>query len=226
MSFGHTEFEFGRGEEIANAITHGLGLLMAVAALPVLVVLAVWKGTAWHVVSCSVYASTLVLLYTSSTFFHALPGERAKRVFGKLDYSAIYLLIAGTYTPFALVSLRGPWGWSLFGVVWGLAILGVLFELLMKRRRGWLSLAFYIALGWLLMIAIRPLLQAVPLGGLVLIAAGGVAYTLGSVFYVWRAFPYHHAVWHLFVLAGSVLHYLAVAFYVIPLHGGSVPGTA
>ena len=220
MSFGDTEFPFSRGEEIANAITHGIGLLMAVAVLPLLIVLAVWKGTAWHVVSCSVYGSTLVLLYTSSTFLHALPGERAKRVFGKLDYSAIYLLIAGTYTPFALVSLRGPWGWSLFGVVWGLAVLGVLFEVLMKRRRGWLSLAFYIALGWLLVVAIRPLVQAVPVGGLVLIGAGGLAYTLGSAFYVWRGFPYHHAVWHLFVLAGSVLHVLAVALYVIPLRGG------
>lgn len=217
MSLGHYEFSFGTGEQIANAITHGVGLLLSIAGLPLIIVLAVMYGDAWHVVSCSIYGSTLVILYAASTLNHGISSRRAKPILARLDYSAIYLLIAGTYTPFSLVTMRGPWGWSLFGVVWFLAILGVLIEIFSKRRHGWLSLSFYIAMGWLLVIAWKPLFAELQVPGIALLAAGGIAYTGGSAFYAWRAFPYHHAIWHLFVLAGSILHYIAVALYVIPI---------
>ena len=219
MSLGSKEFEFGRGEELAHTITHGAGLLLSLAGTPILITLAALHGDAWHVVSCAVFGSTLILLYTTSTFYHGLSSPRSKLIFCKLDYSAIYLLIAGTYTPFALVSLRGPLGWTLFGLVWSLAVLGVLFELLMRRRRGWLSLSFYLATSWMLVVALRPLVATVAPGGLWLLASGGFAYTAGTIFYAWRGFRYHHAVWHIFVLAGSVLHYLSVLLYVIPIYG-------
>lgn len=219
MSLGHREFEFGRAEEFVNAITHGVGLLLSLGGLPVLVVLASLHGSAWHVVSCTVYASTLVLLYSASTLYHGISSRRAKPILRRLDYSAIYLLIAGTYTPFALVTLRGGWGWSLFGVVWFLALAGVLVETLARRRLGWLSLSFYISMGWLLLLAWKPFFANLQPGGIALVGAGGLAYTGGTLFYAWRAFPYHHALWHLFVLAGSVLHYLAIALYVIPTRG-------
>jgi hemolysin III len=207
---------YSLGEEIANAITHGLGLALSIAGLVILTVFASLRGGAWHVVSVSVYGATLVMLYAASTFYHALPQPRAKGVFRILDHSAIYMLIAGTYTPFTLVNLRGGWGWALFGTVWGLAVVGTLLEIFGRRRVKWLSLAFYLGMGWLVAIAARPLAQNMAPGGLMLIGLGGLAYCLGVVFYVWRRMPYHHAVWHLFVLAGSVLHFFSVLFYVIP----------
>ncbi len=207
---------YSLGEEIANAITHGLGLALSIAGLVILTVFASLRGGAWHVVSVSVYGATLVMLYAASTFYHALPQPRAKRIFRILDHSAIYLLIAGTYTPFTLVNLRGGWGWALFGTVWGLAVVGTLLEIFGQRRVKWLSLAFYLGMGWLVAIAARPLAQNMDPGGLLLIGLGGLAYCLGVLFYVWRRMPYHHAVWHLFVLAGSVLHYFSVLLYVIP----------
>jgi hemolysin III len=203
-------------EEVAHAITHGAGLLLSVAGLTVLVVLASLKGNAWHVVSCSIYGATLVMLYTASTLYHAMPRSKAKAVLRILDHSAIYLLIAGTYTPFTLVNLRGPWGWVLLGSVWGLALLGVALEVLARHRMRVLSVVFYLALGWLVAVAVRPLLAAVALGGIVLLVAGGVAYTAGVGFYAWRRLPFNHAVWHVFVLVGSAFHYFAVLFYVVP----------
>jgi hemolysin III len=210
---------YSLAEEIAHAITHGVGLLLSVAALTILAVFATLRGDAWHIVSCSIYGSTLVLLYAASTFYHALPAPRAKVVFRVLDHAAIYVLIAGTYTPFTLVNLRGGWGWALFGVVWGLGILGVVLEAVARQRVRILSLVLYLALGWLGAIAVKPLLDSVATGGLVLLLLGGVAYTGGVVFYCWRRLPYHHAIWHIFVLAGSVLHYFAVLFFVIPPAG-------
>jgi hemolysin III len=203
-------------EEIAHAITHGVGLLLSIAALVVLVVFATLRGDAWHIVSCSIYGSTLVVLYAASTFYHALPSPKAKSVFRILDHAAIYLLIAGTYTPFTLVNLRGPWGWALFGVVWGLALFGVVLEATAKQRVRILSLVLYLGLGWLVAIAVKPLLAAVATGGLLLLLAGGLSYTGGVVFYVWRRLPYHHAIWHVFVMAGSTFHFFAVWWYVIP----------
>jgi hemolysin III len=210
---------YSLAEEIAHAITHGVGLLLSIAALTILLVFASLRGDAWHIVSASIYGSTLVFLYTASTFYHALPAPRAKGVFRILDHAAIYLLIAGTYTPFTLVNLRGGWGWALFGVVWGLSIFGVVLEAVARQRVRVLSLVLYIGIGWMAAIAVKPLFDSVAVGGLGLLLLGGLAYTGGVVFYCWRRLPYHHAIWHIFVLAGSVFHYFAVLFYVIPAAG-------
>ena len=210
---------YSPAEEIANSITHGVGLLLAIGGLATLAALAALHGTAWHVVGCSIFGATLVLSYLTSTLYHSLPTVRAKAVLRVLDHSAIFLLIAGTYTPFMLVNLRGPWGWSLFGVVWAIAALGIVFKVTMLRRWTVVSVALYIAMGWVVVVATKPMLTAVAPGGLLLLLLGGLAYTGGVVFYAWRRMPYHHAVWHLFVLAGSVFHFFAVLFYVIPLGG-------
>ncbi len=203
-------------EEVAHSVTHGIGLALAITALVVLIVLASLRGHAWHVVSVSVYGATLVLLYAASTFYHAVPQPRAKAVLRVLDHSAIYLLIAGTYTPFVLVNLRGGWGWALFGVVWGLAALGVTLEAAARQRVGTVSLVLYLGLGWLVAVGVKPLIDNVATGGLVLLLLGGLAYTGGVGFYAWRSLPFHHAVWHLFVLAGSTFHFLAILLYVVP----------
>ncbi|HOV87872.1 MAG TPA: hemolysin III family protein [Syntrophobacteraceae bacterium] len=208
---------YSPGEEIANSITHGVGVVFSIAGLAVLTAFASVFGTAWHVVGCSIYGTTQILLYTASTLYHSVPQPRAKAVLRVLDHGAIFLLIAGTYTPFTLVNLRGPWGWSLFGLVWGLAVLGIALQGVLIRRRAVFAVVPYVAMGWLVVVAAKPLLESVALGGLILLLAGGLAYTLGSLFYTWHRLPYHHAVWHVFVLAGSVLHFFAVLFYVIPL---------
>ena len=207
---------FSKGEEIAHAITHGLGVLGSVVGLAVLVVLAVRRGDARLVAAVSIYGATMVALYSASTFYHALTHARAKFVFELLDHGAIYLLIAGSYTPFTLVTLGPGWGWTLFGVSWGLAILGILYEVVWRRPWKRLSLVFYLLLGWILVIALKPLIAALPAGGLLLVGLGGAAYSGGAVFYAWRGFPYHHAVWHVFVLAGTTLHFFCVLRYVIP----------
>ena len=203
-----------RREEVANSLTHGLGLLLASAGLAVLVVTSSRSGAARTVVGCVVFGAALVALYATSTLYHAAQGPRAKRVLRALDHSAIFLLIAGTYTPFTLVSLRGPWGWSLFGVVWGLAVAGITLRLALRRRPTALFVALYLAMGWSAVVAAKPLLAAVPPGAIVLLAVGGLAYSGGVAFYLWRRLPYHHAVWHAFVLAGSAFHYAAVLRYV------------
>ena len=203
-------------EELINSITHGAGVALSIAGLAVLVTLAALKGTAWHIVGCSVYGATLVLLYTASTLYHSMRSPRVKRFFRIIDHAAIYLLIAGTYTPFTLVNLRGGWGWTLFGLVWGLAVLGVLFKIFFVDRFPIASTTVYILMGWLAVIAIKPLLAAVPSGGILWLLAGGLAYTLGVVFFAWEKIPYNHAAWHVFVLTGSICHYFAVLFYVLP----------
>lgn len=205
-----TEQRYSPGEEIANSITHGVGWLASVAGLAALVTLAASSGGALRVVSCAVFGTTLVLLYAASTLYHALPGARAKRVFRVLDHSAIFLLIAGTYTPLALVALGGGWGWALFGCVWFLAVVGVLLSTLAHGRWRWLSMVLYLAMGWLVVVAIKPLIAALATPALVLVIGGGLAYTGGLAFYAWRRLPYSHAVWHVFVLAGSALHFVAV----------------
>jgi hemolysin III len=203
------------GEELANSVTHGLGALLAIGGVAVLVTFAARRGTAWHVVACSIFGGTLVLLYVASTLYHAIPSPRVKRVLQTLDHTGILFLIAGTYTPFTLVTLRGPWGWSLFGVVWGLALGGVLLELFAPRRRV-LAVALYLVMGWSVVVAFRPLMAGMAPGGLRLLALGGIAYTLGVVFYAWRRLQYHHALWHGFVLLGSASHFFAVLYYVVP----------
>jgi hemolysin III len=180
-----------------------------------LVVKAALYGTAWHVVGCAIFGASLILLYLSSTLYHALPVGRAKRVFRIFDHSAIYLLIAGTYTPFTLVTLRGAWGWSLFGAVWTLAALGIVFKCFLTGRLNFLSTAAYIAMGWIALVAIRPLWQALPAPALAWLFAGGLAYTLGVIFFAWHR-RFAHSIWHLFVLAGSFCHFVAVYWYVLP----------
>ena len=204
------------GEEIANSITHGLGVVLAIAGLAVLVAYATLRGDVWHVVACSVFGATLIVNYTTSTLYHSIQIEPVKRVLRTLDHSAIFLLIAGTYTPFMLVNLRGPWGWSLFGVIWTLAVAGIVLRLLLHGRLHGLVVSLYVAMGWAIVVAVKPLLAHVAPGGLALLAAGGVAYTAGVGFYKWRRLPFHHAIWHGFVLLGSALHFFAVLFYVIP----------
>lgn len=204
------------GEEIAHAVTHGLGILLSIGGLAVLVAFSALYGDAWHITSTSIYGTTLILLYTASTLYHGLPHAKAKQVLQRLDHAAIFLLIAGTYTPFTLVNLRGGWGWTLFGLVWGIAIAGMVLELACKKRYKRLSITLYLGLGWLVLIAIKPMLTSVDTGGLILLLAGGLCYSGGVIFYVWKKLTYHHAVWHLFVLAGSVLHFFSVLFYVVP----------
>ncbi len=204
------------GEEIAHAVTHGLGAVLSVAGLTILVAYATLYGEARHVVGSAIFGATLVLMYTASALYHSIPLPRAKQVLRVIDHSSIYLLIAGTYTPFALVTLHGPWGWSLLVVTWSLALGGVVFKIFLTGRFEKLSLAIYLAMGWCAIIAIKPLLLSLETGGLLLVLAGGLSYTGGVAFYVWERLRYHHAIWHAFVLAGSVLHYFAVLFYVIP----------
>jgi len=205
------------GEEIANSLTHGLGIVLSIIGLVVLTAFASLFGTVWHIVSCSIYGATQILLYTASTLYHSIPLPRAKAVLRVFDHSAVFLLIAGTYTPFLLVNLRGPWGWALFGVIWSLAIAGIALQSILIRQKTWVTTLPYLAMGWVALVGLKPLFESVAPGGLVLLFTGGLAYTVGSVFYVWRRLPYHHAIWHGFVLAGSVCHFFAILFYVIPL---------
>ncbi len=202
------------GEEVAHVLTHGLGLVVSVGGLVTLVAAAWLRGDVWHIVGGSIFGATLVLLYAASTLYHGIRSPRAKRFFGRLDRAAIFLLIAGTYTPFTLVSLRGGWGWTLLAIIWGLATLGIFLEVAGHTRR--VSVALHLVMGWLVVIAVEPLVRSVHPDGLLLLALGGVAYTLGVVFYAWQRLPYNHAVWHLFVMAGSTCHFACVLGYVIP----------
>jgi len=199
-----------RGEKIANSASHGVGLLAAVAAAPVLVHSAVRHGDAARIVGASVFAASMVLLYLVSTLYHALPDNRAKRIFRVLDHAAIFLMIAGTYTPFTLGVLRGTWGWTLFGLVWGLALAGVALTVTGRVRYPKLRTGLYLAMGWLILIAVKPLWLRVPSWGLFWLSAGGLAYTVGVVFYAAKRVSYSHFVWHLFVIAGTACHYIAV----------------
>lgn len=201
------------GEEIANSVTHGVAALAGVAALPILLVVAIGRGDPWRIVGSAIFGATLVMLYTASTLYHAIPHPRAKRVFRILDHSAIYLLIAGTYTPFALGPLRGPWGWTLFGAVWALAALGITAKATVGFRFARLSTAVYVVMGWLAIIALRPLLTQVGVAGMMWLLAGGFCYTAGVIFFAWERLRYGHMVWHLFVAAGSVCHFFAVLWY-------------
>ena len=208
--------QYWKRQELANSVTHGLGIALSVAGLVVLVVLAGLHATVWHVVSFSIYGASLILLYTSSTLYHSVHSPRLKRIFRILDHSSIYLLIAGSYTPFVLVNLRGRWGWSLFGVIWALSLIGIFVKAFFTGRFKAVSTAVYLLMGWLVVIAIKPLAHAMPIGGIAWLLAGGLAYTLGAVIYLRKRIPYHHAVWHLFVLAGSICQYFAVLLYVLP----------
>lgn len=205
-----------RGEELANALSHGLGIVLSLAAVTLLAVFAALNGTARHIVSFSIYGATLVLLYTASTLYHSFRDPSVKRILRVCDHAAIYLLIAGTYTPFALVVFHGAFGWTLFGLVWGMAATGVLLKLLFVGRFHGVAVGLYIAMGWLVVIGIKPLIRDVPGPGLALLVAGGLLYTGGVVFYANKRIPWNHAIWHLFVLGGSVCQFFAILFYALP----------
>jgi len=201
-------------EELCNALSHGLAFLLAVASLPVLVSVAATRGSAASVVGACVFSATMMLLYFASTLYHALPPGRAKRFFNKLDHAAIYLFIAGSYTPFALGALRGGWGWSLFGIVWAIAVVGVLLKSFNFLRHPYWSTALYVAMGWLVLVAAAPLVQHVAHNGIVLLVAGGLAYTAGAVVFLLDSkLRYAHFVWHLFVMGGSSCHFFAALWY-------------
>jgi len=202
--------EYSKGEEIANSITHAIAAGMSIAALVVLIARAVSYGDAWHVVSFSIFGATLILLYMASTLYHAIPLPQAKRILKTLDHSAIFLLIAGTYTPFMLVSLRDTVGWTVFGVVWLLAVAGIILKCCFVYRFQRLSLTIYLGMGWLCVLIGRDMYTTLSGASLLFLALGGLAYTLGVIFYVWDRLPYNHAIWHLFVIAGSTMHFFSV----------------
>lgn len=203
------------GDLLANSITHGIGALFALVAAAYLMV-ASSHGTSRLIIACAIYAATLVLVYVCSTLYHSMVRTRARHVLRVLDHSAIYLLIAGTYTPFMLVSLRGPWGWTLFGVVWTLAIAGVVFKSLTTGRFAVISAIAYVLMGWIAVVAIGPLARAITWPGIAWIGVGGILYTLGVLFFALDRLRYFHALWHVFVLAGSGAHFVAVLLYVVP----------
>jgi hemolysin III len=209
------ETQESRREEVANSISHGVGFVLAVAGAPLLIATAIRRGTLADVVAVSVFAASMALLYLSSTIYHALPPGRTKNAFHVLDHAAIYLLIAGTYTPFTLGVLKGGWGWTLFGLVWGLAALGVLLKVFAGIRWHGISTAVYVGMGWLIIIAAKPLWESLPLAGLAWLFAGGIAYTSGVYFYLKKNMRYGHLVWHLFVVAGTGCHFVAILHYAI-----------
>jgi hemolysin III len=201
------------GEEIANSVSHGVGAVAALVTAPILIGAAAHRGDGGNIIATSLFAATMVLLYLTSTVYHALPRNKAKRVFRVLDHGAIFLLIAGTYTPFTLGVLRGAWGWTLFGLVWSLALFGIVLKAVGGIRYPRFSTALYIGMGWLAIIAVRPLLLHVPPSGLLWLVGGGIAYTAGVAFYAAERLRYGHFVWHLFVLTGTSCHFCAVLWY-------------
>lgn len=200
------------GEEIINSITHGLGTLLSIAALVLLVVFANKNGNAWHVVSFSIFGSSMVLLYLSSTLYHSFSNERLKNIFVRLDHAAIFALIAGTYTPFVLTTIRSALGWTLFGIIWGLAIAGMVIRCIYLTRFRKLMVGIYLAMGWMFLMAIGPIVKNLPASSIAFLFIGGGCYSVGVIFYAWRNLKYGHGIWHLFVLAGSIMHFFAV-FY-------------
>ncbi|MFS0787295.1 hemolysin III family protein [Shouchella sp. 1P09AA] len=208
---------FTKREEVANAVTHGIGTLLSIAALTLLIVYSSLYGTAWHVVTFTIYGVSMLLLYVSSTMVHSFPPGKAKDVFEILDHAAIYVFIAGTYTPIALILIEGALGWTMFGIVWGLAIGGTIFKIFFVKKFLFISTLIYLAMGWLAMIAIGPIFNALSTTGLWYLVIGGLFYSIGTIFYMWRGFRYHHAVWHLFVIAGSVFHFFLILHHVLPV---------
>lgn len=202
------------GEEIANSITHGIGALLSIVALVILIIVAGNQGDIWHMVSFSIYGSTLILLYLSSTLYHSFSSPKVKNLFARFDHISIFLLIAGTYTPILLTNMRGVWGWTLFGIIWGLALVGAVIRSIYLRRFRKLMVAVYLLMGWMAVLAGKQIYLSLPAISLLFLVLGGIAYSVGVIFYMWRSLPYSHGIWHLFVLAGSVLHFFAIYFSV------------
>lgn len=213
-----TIHEYSIGHEIANAVTHGIGGGLSIAGLSILLTMAVLYGDVWHIVSSAIYGATLILLYLASTLYHGIYHSATKRIFKVIDHASIYLLIAGTYTPFTLVSLRehSEWGWTLFLVVWILAFAGVLLLLLFPGKYSGARVVVYILMGWLAIFVVKDIRTAIGIGGISWLVAGGLSYTVGVIFYLWDRLPFNHAIWHLFVLSGSLCHFFAILFYVLP----------
>lgn len=206
---------FTKREEIAHAITHGIGALLSIAGLVLLIVFSSFSGNPWKIVSVTIFGVTMLLMYISSTVVHSLPEGKWKDIFQIFDHSSIYLFIAGTYTPFLLVHIRSNIAWILFGIIWGIAIVGILFKVFFVKKFLVLSTMFYILMGWLIVLVWGPLTETIHSNGIMLLIIGGVIYTVGAVFYMWRKIPYHHVIWHLFVIAGSMFHFFAVFYYII-----------
>ena len=200
-------------EEIANSVSHGVGLALAITATPVLIIAAARGGTVWNIVGVSVFAASMILLYLASTLYHAIPYDRAKRIFRVLDHGAIFLLIAGTYTPFTLGVMRGPWGWTIFGLVWSMAVFGLTMKAIFGAHHRWLTVPLYLVMGWLAVIAAPHILFRMPLPALIWLLAGGFAYTAGVLCFKAHSIRYSHFAWHLFVIAGTVCHFFAVLWY-------------
>lgn len=206
---------FSLAEEIWHAITHGFGLVLSIIGLTVLVAYSALHESSLAIVSSAIFGTTLIIMYGSSTLYHAITHTQVKLVFQQFDHASIYFLIAGSYTPITLITLGGIWGWSIFGVIWGSAIIGIFLKFAYPGRFEKLSLALYLIMGWMIVIALNPLMDAMQSGGLWLLLAGGLSYTGGVVFYIWDKLPYNHAIWHLFVLGGSIFHYFMTLFYII-----------
>lgn len=206
---------FSKKEEVAHAITHGIGALLSMVALVLLIVSSALNGSALVIVSTTVFGCTMLFMYVSSTIVHSLPVGKWKDIFLIIDHASIYVFIAGTYTPFVLIQINGGFGWTLFGIVWGCAFMGIILKLFFVKKFVILSTFFYILMGWMIVIAWKPLTEALHTNGIILLVTGGIIYTLGSVFYVWKRIPYHHVIWHVFVLAGSIFHFFAIFLYVI-----------
>lgn len=200
------------GEEIFNSITHGIGTLLSIAALVILIVFAAMRGNVWHLVSFSIFGSTLVLLYLASTLYHSFTKKSVKNLFARFDHAAIFLLIAGTYTPFLLTALRGFFGWILFGIIWVIAIAGVVIRSIYLTKFRKLMVGLYLAMGWMFVLAIGPMMRNLPTISIIFLFLGGALYSLGVVFYAWRNLKYGHGIWHLFVIAGSIMHFFSVIY--------------
>lgn len=207
--------KYTKNEEIMNALTHGIGAGLSIAGLVILVVFASMQGDAWKIVASAIYGASMIVLYTASTLYHSLSKTKVAPKLNMFDHISIYYLIAGSYTPFMLVNLRGGWGWSIFGVVWACAIAGTVLKIIYGNKLRKVSTIIYLAMGWLIIIAIYPFVKNVETGGIILVVLGGLSYTIGVIFYKWKSLPFNHAIWHLFVLAGTVLQFFAVLFYVV-----------
>jgi hemolysin III len=210
-------FEYTIKEEVIHSITHGLGVFLGIITLTVLTVISIHQHSAWKMAGSIIFSSSVIVLYLASTLYHSLSRTRLNQLFKSLDHAAIYVLIAGSYTPFCLISIRGEWGWSLFGIVWGIALFGAAFKMFFAGRFDAISTAGYILMGWLAIIAIHPIYHAIQFDGFILLALGGLFYTFGVIFYAWEKLPFNHGIWHLFVLAGTLCHVFCITFYVISI---------
>lgn len=206
---------YSRTEEILNALSHGLGVILSIAGLVVLVTLAACFGDAWKVTASAIYGASMIVLYSASTMYHGFSGQKIKRILNMCDHISIYFLIAGTYTPFVLVTLRGAWGWTIFGIVWGSAVIGTTLKIIYGNKFRKVSTALYLAMGWVVVVAAKPLIASTEPAGLVLLLIGGLLFSFGVIFYKWKSLPYNHAIWHIFVLAGTICHFFAVLFFVV-----------